>query len=401
MRAEDVLRFGGTALRGARTRTWLMLLAMAIGVGSVVVLTALGDGARRYVVSEFANLGTHLIVVIPGKIETTGSAPPLIGGTPDDLTLEDALSLNRSSSIRQVAPVALGSAPVSFHQLEREAMIIGSTAELLPVRNLELAQGKFLPKGDPTRGGAVTVIGEKLRKELFGSKKVLGEWIRIHDRRYRVIGVLKPMGQSLGLDVGELAVIPVSHAHNLFNTTSLYRILVQANGTKAIPKAEKGIKEILKQRHNGEEDFTVITQNALLSTFDDIFKTLTFTVAGIAAISLGVAGILIMNVMLVSVSQRTAEIGLLKAIGSPEKQILRLFLVEAGLLSILGALLGMIIAYLSIWGMNQALPDFALHAPSWALGAAIGVALLTGLLFGVLPARRAARLDPVTALSGR
>jgi putative ABC transport system permease protein len=309
MRAEDVLRFGGTALRGARTRTWLMLLAMAIGVGSVVVLTALGDGARRYVVSEFANLGTNLLVVIPGKIETTGSAPPLIGGTPDDLTLEDTLALQRSSSIRLVAPVALGSAPVSFQQLEREATIVGSTAELLPVRNLEMAQGKFLPKGDPTRGGAVAVIGEKLRKELFGSKKVLGEWVRIHDRRYRVIGVLKPMGQSLGLDVGELAVIPVSHAHSLFNTTSLFRILVQANGTKAIPKAEKAITDILKQRHNGEEDFTVITQNALLSTFDDIFKTLTFTVSGIAAISLGVAGILIMNVMLVAVSQRTAEIG--------------------------------------------------------------------------------------------
>ncbi|MET0085734.1 MAG: ABC transporter permease [Sedimenticola sp.] len=401
MLAEDILRFGSHALRGARTRTWLMLLAMAIGIGSVVVLTALGEGARRYVSNEFSNLGTNLIVVLPGRTETTGGAPPIIGGTPEELTLSDALALLRSSSIRKIAPVVIGSAPASHQQLEREVMVAGSTHELLDVRNMEMAMGEFLPPGDPTRGGAVTVIGLKLKQELFGNRKALGKWIRIHDSRFRVIGVLQPMGESLGMDVGDLAIIPVSRAMSLFNTESLFRILVQASGRDAIPKAQQAIRDILRERHHGEEDVTVITQDALLSTFDEIFQALTATVAGIAAISLGVAGILIVNVMLVAVSQRTAEIGLLKALGSSQRQILQLFLVEAALLSTLGALIGMAIAYGGVWALTQVFPDFPLGVPLWSLVAALLVALGTGLLFGVMPARRAARLDPVQALSGR
>ncbi|MEJ1438193.1 MAG: ABC transporter permease [Candidatus Sedimenticola sp. (ex Thyasira tokunagai)] len=401
MLTEDTLRFAGNALTGARVRTWLMLLAMAIGIGSVVVLTALGEGARRYVSNEFSGLGTHLLVVMPGRTETTGAAPPLVGGTPEQLTLGDALALKRSSAVRLVAPIVIGSAPVSYRQLEREITVMGSTAELLPVRNLEMALGEFLPQEEPTRGSAVAVIGITLRQELFGNKRVLGQWIRIHDSRFRVIGVLKPMGESLGMDVGDLAIIPVSRAQSLFNTESLFRVLIQANGREAIPKAKQAATDILRIRHNGEEDVTVIAQDALLSTFDEIFQALTFTVSGIAAISLGVAGILIMNVMLVAVSQRTAEIGLLKALGGSQRQILGLFLMEAGLLSTLGALVGIAIAYGGVWGLNRLFPDFPLSVPLWALAAALVVALFTGLLFGVLPAKRAARLDPIQALSGQ
>ncbi|MEJ1362434.1 MAG: ABC transporter permease [Candidatus Sedimenticola sp. (ex Thyasira tokunagai)] len=382
-------------------RTWLMLLAMAIGIGSVVVLTALGEGARRYVSNEFSGLGTHLLVVMPGRTETTGAAPPLVGGTPEQLTLGDALALKRSSAVRLVAPIVIGSAPVSYRQLEREITVMGSTAELLPVRNLEMALGEFLPQEEPTRGSAVAVIGTTLRQELFGNKRALGQWIRIHDSRFRVIGVLRPMGESLGMDVGDLAIIPVSRAQSLFNTESLFRVLIQANGREAIPKAKQAATDILRMRHNGEEDVTVIAQDALLSTFDEIFQALTFTVSGIAAISLGVAGILIMNVMLVAVSQRTAEIGLLKALGGSQRQILGLFLMEAGLLSTLGALVGVAIAYGGVWGLNRLFPDFPLSVPLWALAAALVVALFTGLLFGVLPAKRAARLDPIQALAGQ
>ncbi len=357
-----------------------MLLAMAIGIGSVVVLTALGEGARSYVSNEFSGLGTHLLVVLPGRSETTGGAPPLIGGTPEQLTLSDALALRRTSTVRLVAPLVIGSAPVSYQQLEREITVMGSTAELLPVRNMEMALGEFLPQEEPTRGSAVAVIGTTLRQELFGNKRALGQWIRIHDSRFRVIGVLKPMGESLGMDVGDLAIIPVSRAQSLFNTESLFRILVQANGRGAIPKAKQAVTDILRARHNGEEDVTVITQDALLSTFDEIFQVLTFTVSGIAAISLGVAGILIMNVMLVAVSQRTAEIGLLKALGGSQQQILGLFLIEAGLLSTLGALVGIAIAYSGVWGLNRLFPDFPLSVPLWALAAALLVALVTGLL---------------------
>jgi putative ABC transport system permease protein len=398
MRLEDVLDFGLHALSGAPARTFFMLLAMAIGVGSVVVLTALGEGARQFVAKEFSSLGTNLLVVLPGKVETSGGPPPLIGGAARDLTIDDALALTRSSAVRRFAPITLGSAPVSYQQLEREITVLGSTAELLPIRNLELARGRFLPPGDPTRAAAIAVIGSKLKRELFGSKRAIGEKIRIEDRRFRVIGVLKPMGESLGLDIGDLAIVPLASAQSLFNTEELFRILVQAKGRDAISRAEKAITEILKERHDGEEDVTVITQNALLSTFDGIFKTLTFAVAGIAAISLAVAGILIMNVMLVAISQRTAEIGLLKALGSPQKQIMLLFLVEAALLSFVGAIAGVMIAYGGVWALDQAFPDFTLTVPLWALAAAVMISLVTGLLFGAMPARHAARLDPVEAL---
>jgi putative ABC transport system permease protein len=378
-----------------------MILAMSIGVASVILLTALGEGARRYVTNEFISLGTHILIVLPGRSETVGGPPPLMGETPRDLTLEDALSLARSSAIRRVAPITVGSAPVSWKHRDREVTILGSTPELFEIRHLSMAQGRFMPSGDPTRGSAICVMGYKLKKELFGNQSPLGEWVRIGDRRFRVIGVLAKKGQSMGLDMGDLVVVPVASAQALFNVSGLFRIMVQANGRDAIPKAKKAILNIIRERHEGEDDVTVVTQDALLSTFDRIFTALTLSIAGIAAISLAVAGILIMNVMLIAVSQRTTEIGLLKAVGAPGGQILRLFLAESAVLSLLGAAFGLILAFLGTWALARAFPNFPIKVPVWALGAAVAVSLLTGLLFGALPARRASKLDPVQALSRR
>ena len=401
MKTRDVIQFSIRASSGYPTRTLLVVLAMAIGVASVILLTALGEGARRYVKREFTALGTHLLIVLPGRSETTGGPPPLLGETPRDLTLEDALSLTRSSAIRRVAPITVGSAPVSWKHRDREVTILGSTPELFEIRHLSIAQGRSIPFGDPTRGTAVCVMGYNLKKELFGNQSPLGEWARIGDRRFRVIGVLAKKGQSLGMDPGDLVIIPVASAQALFNTSSLFRILVQANTRDAIPKAKKAILSIIRARHEGEDDVTVITQDALLSTFDRIFTALTLSVAGIASISLAVAGILIMNVMLIAVSRRTTEIGLLKAIGAPGRQILRLFLAESAILSLIGAAFGLILAFFGTRGLARAFPSFPIKVPFWAVGAAIGVSLLTGLVFGVLPARRAAKLDPVQALSRR
>jgi len=398
---EENLHFGMRALTGFGARTLLMLLAMAIGIASVVVLTALGEGARSYVIGEFSQLGTNLLIVLPGRSETTGGHPPLLGETPRDLTLQDALSLTRSPKIKRVAPIVIGSAPVSNEQREREVGILGSTAELQPVRQLKLAQGRFLPASATERGAAVVVLGNTLKQELFGHRKALGRWVRIGDRRFRVIGLLQAGGESLGSDIGEMAIIPVTTAQTLFNSASLFRILVEAQGRENIPHAEQVILDTIRHRHDGEDDITVITQDAVLTTFDGIFRALTMTVTGIAAISLAVAGILIMNVMLVAVSQRTTEIGLLKAIGAPRRQIMQLFLMESALLSLLGAVIGILVAFIAVKVMDHLLPQFALQIPIWALLAAVGVALVTGLLSGVLPARQAARLDPVTALSGR
>lgn len=401
MKPSDIIQFSFRASTGYPGRTLLMLLAMSIGVTSVVLLTALGEGAREYVKDQFMSLGTHLLIVLPGRTETTGGPPPIIGETPRDLTLEDALSLMRSSAIRRVAPITVGSAPISWKQKQREVMILGSTPSLFQVRQLAMTQGRFLPDDDPTRGSGVCVIGYKLKKELFGNESALGEWLRIGDRRFRVIGILAKKGQSLGMDMADIAIIPVASAQSLFNVSTLFRILVQAENREAIPRAMSAVKDIIKARHDGEEDITIITQDSVLSTSDRILKTLTLTVAGIAAISLAVAGILIMNVMLIAVSQRTTEIGLLKAIGATEGQIRRLFLSEATFLSLMGAVIGLILAFWGTWGLSRLFPAFPIAIPAWSLGAATGIAFITGLIFGVLPANRAAQQDPVIALSRR
>ena len=193
----------------------------------------------------------------------------------------------------------------------------------------------------------------------------------------------------------------MASAQALFNVPSLFRILVEARGREAIRPAEEEVRLIIQRRHEGEDDVTVITQDAVVATFDRIFRALTFTVAGIAAISLSVAGILIMNVMLVAVSQRTAEIGLLKALGASARQVLLLFLAEAGLLSAAGATLGLGLGLASAHVARRLWPVLDMVPPLWAVAAGLGVALGTGLVFGVMPARRAARLDPVQALARR
>ena len=401
MRSRDILMFSMQAATASRSRTILTLLAMAIGVSSVILLISLGESGRRYVIDQFASLGTNLLIVIPGRSETTGGPPPLLGETPRDLTLDDAIALRQSTAIRRVAPIIAGSAPVSVKQLEREMIIMGSSADLLEVRRLTMSQGSFLPPGDLDRGGTVCVIGSKGRKELFGNQQALGKWLRIGDRRFRVIGVLADTGVSLGDDMGEVVIIPVATAQSLFNKASLFRIVVEAVDEDAIERARESILSIIRARHDGEDDITVITQDAILATFDKIFKALTMTVAGIAGISLVVAGIMIMNIMLVAISNRRSEIGLLKALGAPRAQIVGLFLTESALLSFAGAVLGFFLALGAMELLAFIFPEYNLALAPWSPVMATGLALGTGIIFGVLPARRASMLEPALALSRR
>jgi putative ABC transport system permease protein len=400
MKLIDVMQFASASLRGSRARTLLMILAMSIGVAAVVVLTGLGEGARRYVVNQFSSLGTNLVIVLPGRTETAGIGPGmLLGQIPRELTLDDAQALLRSPAIGRIAPLTMGSSEISRGALNREVVVLGSTSDLLEIRHMSLGQGQFLPPGDIHSSDSVCVLGEKIRSELFGHQQAVGAWVRLGDRRFRVIGVMASQGESMGFNTDEIVIVPVASAHLLFNTSGLFRILVEARSRDAIAAALRDAEQILMRRHSGERDVTVITQDAVLATFDRVLTALTLAVGGIAAISLAVAGILIMNVMLIAVSQRIREIGLLKALGAPAAQIRKLFFAEAILLSGAGSVAGLVLGEAGVAVIGRIYPSLPVAAPWWAVLAALGTALGTGILFSVWPARRAARLDPVMALA--
>ena len=402
MRARDAISFALASLAFSRVRTLLMLLAMSIGVAAVVVLTAIGNGARHYVVDQFSSLGTNLVIVVPGRAETAGgTASTLVGETPRDLTLDDARSLLRGDALRRMAPFNLGEIAVSYRGRERQAPLLGSTAALLPIHHLEMARGSFLPEEDMEIARPVCVLGATISRELFGRQNPLGEMVRLGGFRCRVIGVLASQGRSLGHDTEELVVVPVAFAQMLLNTEGLFRILVEAREPESIPRLKDFILDTIARRHYGEEDITIVTQDSVLATFERILGALTLSVAGIAAISLIVAGILIMNVMLMAVAQRTAEIGLCKAIGASRRQIMVLLVTEALLLSAVGGLLGLAIGLAGSRLARSLYPELSAGPPSWAMVAALGTALATGLIFSLLPARRAARLDPIQALGRR
>jgi len=402
VRLADTLGFAWQVVRGYRARTLLILLAMGIGVAAVVAVSSIGEGARLYVLNQFGSLGTHLVIVLPGRSETAGAMPGvLIGKTPRDLTLEDALALKRSPAIRRLAPLIVGAGDVRVGARSRETPVLGSTAELMDIRHMEMAQGQFLPPGDPRHSQPVCVVGTKVATELFGARSALGEWLRVGDRRFRVIGVLAAQGQSLGFNTDEIVIVPLAAAQALFNTEALFRILVEAKSREQIAYAKRDIEEILRERHDGKREVTVITQDAVLATFDRILRALTLAVGGLAAISLAVAGILIMNVMLISVTQRRHEIGLLKALGATGGNIRLMFFTEAVLLALGGASLGLAAGKAGQLFIGQLFPSIPFTAPWWAVIAAPLTAIGTAVLFSVAPARRAARLDPVRALSKR
>jgi len=398
----DTLRYASDAATGTPLRTGLLMLAMSIGVAAVVILTALGDGARRYVVGEFSSIGSNLVIVLPGRSETRGFNPAnLVTSTPRDLTVDDASALLRVPGVERISPIVVGTTEINAAGKLRESMMVGTNHEFLRVRQLKLALGRFLSQDDVGHGSAEVVLGALIRREIFGTENPLGKTVRVGDRRLRVVGVLTEGGRGMGMTTDELLIVPVATAQAMLNTNTLFRILIEARSREQIADVKTRVLKLITQRHEGEEDVTVITQDAVLETFDKILNVLTLGVAGIAAISLAVAGILVMNVMLVSVTQRTAEIGLLKALGATSAAIRQLFMVEAVLLSLTGGLLGTTLGYLCAAILRHIYPSFPAYPPLWAVWAGLGTALVSGLIFGVMPARRAAQLDPIQALSKR
>ena len=399
MRTTDVIAMSAESLRLHRLRTLLTVTAVGVGATAVLLLTSLGEGAKRYVVDQFAAFGTNIIAVVPGKTETSGMSAGL-GGT-RNLTIEDGEDVRRRiPSVSEVVPFSMGAAPAEREQRHRDIYVIGVTTPYAQMLDLKVAQGQFLPPGDPRRGEAVVVLGPKVARELFGTENPVGQTMRLYESRFRVLGVLEPKGMSLGVDFDEIVLVPVATGLRLFNQSSLNRLLVQPRAGVSIPTVERQVRAVLADRHRGE-DFTLITQDAMLRSFNSIIEAITLALAAIAAVSLAVAGIGIMNVMLVSVSERVPEVGLLKALGGTRVQITWLFLAEALLLSGSGAVAGILLGAAllrvasGIWPAVDLTPN-----PIW-VAVILAFALLNGAVFGLMPARRAARLQAAEALRGK
>ena len=399
MRWEDAVGLAWESLRLHRLRTGLTLTGIAIGVTAVLLLTALGDAAKGYIVKQFADIGANLVIVAAGKVETSGMPSP--GGVTRDITIDDIEAIPKlAPAARLVAPLSLGSGVFEYGGRTRAVYVIGTTSEYQQLRNIHVSVGQFLPPGDPRQGGNVVVVGRTVQREIFQGESPLGRSVRIAQTRFRVIGVLAPKGQSLGFNYDDIVLVPVATGLRMFNQTGLFRAFVQASDASAVPVAQEEVKRVLKARHDGDEDFTLITQDSMLKTVGAIIDALTRALAGIAAISLAVAGIGIMNVMLVSVSERTSEVGLLKALGARRRQILSVFLVEAATLSVAGAAIGVVVGVAVIAAAGAVFTDFPIRPnPTW-IGVVLALALAAGVGFGLMPARRAARLQAAEALRG-
>ena len=396
MRRPDAIRFAAMALLRQRMRALVLILAVSLSVTSVLLLTALGEGARRYVADQFTTLGKDLLVMFPGRKETTGGLPPVTGNSLREITLDDMHYLGQHQPRLRLVPLVMGFAEAKQGARVRQTMLLGSSNGLRHTHGLVLLAGRWLP-GEATEDRPVVLLGAVAARELFGRTDPLGQWLRFDNRRFRVVGIFTSQSSNLGMDMAEAVLIPVGSAMRLFNTEGLFRLLIQPLDGQAVPPLVTRLEQLMQGRH-GVLDVTVVRRDAMLATFSTILATLTLAVAGIGAISLLVSGIMMMNLALISTRQRTGEIGLLKALGADSRQIRRLFLWEALLLSGGGALIGTLLGYALVALAGLVWPTFPAAVPWQATLCTLPAALLTGLFFSWLPASRAARQDPVSSL---
>lgn len=397
MHATEEVRFALGALQGHRLRSALSALGVAIGVAAVVLLTSLGEGVRQHIVAQFTQFGTSLVAVSPGTVKTFG-LPGVLGGTTHRLTIDDAEALRRIGGVAHVVPVAFGQALVEAGQRGRSVFVYGVNHEAAEAWRFAVAHGSFLPSMEAHRQGSSVVLGPKLARELFGASSPLGQRLRVGGRSFLVVGVMAAKGQLLGFDLDDAAYIPVASAMSLFNLSELVEIDVAATTPQAIPAVVAGIRQVLASRHRGEEDFTVTSQTEMLDTFDRVLGIITVAVSAIAGISLVVGAMGILTMLWISVHERTAEVGLLRALGVTRGRIGRLFLLEAVILALLGGLSGLTAGFGLGAVLRAAVPDLPLHTPPGAAVAAVLMSVAVGVAAGVLPARRAAALDPIEAL---
>jgi len=386
------------SLRANRLRSALTMLGVIIGVAAVILLVSLGEGTKKYVEEQFAGLGSNILIVTPGKIETKGG-PPVIGAAKHKLTLSDSYVLEKKGYLfGGVAPVVFGTAEVRSGSRSRNVPVLGVTPSFSHVRNLHVEIGSFVSESDVEAKRRVCVLGRTVKRELFGNANALGQMIKVSGGRFRVVGIMQSKGVSLGIDLDDIVFVPVRSAQDLFDTDALLEIILSVRNKNDIDSAKELARSILFKNHNRHEDFTITNQAAMLSSLYTILDTMTYVLGGIATISLLVGGIGIMNIMLVTVKERTNEIGIRKAVGARDRDILVQFLLESTALSSSGGIGGMLVGMLGAYGIRLLVPKLPVEVPSWAIVLAFTFSVFVGIFFGVYPARKAAALHPIEAL---
>jgi putative ABC transport system permease protein len=396
MLLNDLIRLSSGALVAYRMRSALAALGIAVGVAAVVLLTSVGEGVRRFVLAEFTQFGTHLMAVVPGKTTTLGISGAIISNV-RPLSMADAEALRRIENVVATVPVVQGNAQVEAERKVRRTTILGVGSDVPAVWSMKVTAGRFLPAEESGAPRAYLVLGSKVRRELFGDANPLGQRIRVGGDRYRVIGVMEPKGQLLGFDLDDAVYVPAAKALEMFNRESLMEVDLLYKAGASPERVGVDVKKMLIARH-GREDFTLVTQEQMLDVLGSILNVLTIAVGALGGISLFVGGVGILTIMTMAVAERTAEIGLLRALGAERGDVLRLFLAEAAVLSGIGGLAGLALGF----GLGRLLgllvPALPVHT-SWpyVLSAEV-LAVSIGLAAGVLPARRAALLEPLEAL---
>jgi len=396
MLLPDLIRLTTSSFLAYRMRSFLTGLGIAIGITAVILLTSIGEGLHQFVLAEFTQFGTNLIAIQPGKTQTQGGNVGIFGSV-RTISIEDAQALLHLPNVEYINPSVTGNAEVRFNGKTRRTTVFGAGHDFTRVMASKVQMGTSLPDDDPTQPRAMVVLGSKVRQELFSGQNPLGSYLRIGGQRYRIVGVMEPKGQMLGFDLDDTVFIPAARALELFNRPGLMEIQLSYKPNADLESVERSITTLLKERH-GREDFTLIPQEKALEVLGSVLDVITFAVGALGGISLLVGGVGILTIMTMAVSERTAEIGLLRALGARENQVLTLFLGEAILLSALGGFAGLALGIGIAQALHWLFPAMPVHTP-WLFAVVAELSAVSiGLLAGVMPARRAARLDPVEAL---